>query len=55
MITHAEAERLRTMLSEIQLAVLEDMDVPPELAAPIVRLLSERGFRLVDELEGVVR
>jgi hypothetical protein len=49
------ADRLREMLSSFQLKVFCAEDVPEETRARIVNEISAEGFRVIDELEGVVR
>lgn len=55
-LDRASAERLRAMLGELQRAVLFDGLVAEEAAQnELVRRISEQGFRLIDDLAGVVR
>lgn len=54
-LTHDTAERLRDMLSSCQMKVYLATDVPDAAKERIVNEISETGFRLIDELEGVVR
>ena len=55
MITHAEAERLREMLGNLQFSIIGAGDITNATRERLVNLIGEHGFRLVDELEGVVR
>jgi hypothetical protein len=43
------------MLSEIQMTILEDGGIATESRNKLVHYISAKGFRLVDDLEGVVR
>jgi hypothetical protein len=57
MIDHDAAEKLRTMLSDIQQKALShaDADVAPRHSMGLVEYISQVGFQLVDEMEGVMR
>jgi hypothetical protein len=55
MIDHDAAEKLRTMLSDIQLKVMSHPDVESDHSMELVDYISQVGFRLVDEMEGVMR
>jgi hypothetical protein len=55
MIDHDAAEKLRTMLSDIQLKVMSHPDVESGHSMELVDYISQVGFRLVDEMEGVMR
>jgi hypothetical protein len=55
MIDHDAAEKLRTMLSDIQLKVISQPDAESGHSMELVAYISQVGFRLVDEMEGVVR
>jgi hypothetical protein len=56
MIDHDAAEKLRIMLSDIQQkAMSHAADVEPGHSLELVDYISQVGFRLVDEMEGVVR
>ena len=52
-ISHATAQKLRQMLGDIQLRCMKR--IPDPDGHEIVIFISERGFRLVDEMEGVIR
>jgi hypothetical protein len=54
-IPHDAATRLRVMLSELQLEVIESSDIGADAISRLVQKISNEGFRMVDELEGVVR
>lgn len=54
-IDHATAEQLRTMISELQRQVYLDPTIEPVTAERLVYAMSDRGFGLIDRLEGVVR
>lgn len=54
-IDHTTAERLRDMLASCQMKVYLASDIPDAVKERIVNEISAEGFRLVDELEGVVR
>jgi hypothetical protein len=55
MIDHDAAEKLRTMLSDIQQKALSHADVAPRHSMELVEYISQVGFQLVDEMEGVMR
>lgn len=55
MIDHTTAERLRDMLASCQMTVYLASDVPDDAKERIVNEISANGFRVIDELEGVVR
>jgi hypothetical protein len=55
MLDHTTAEEIRDMLSEIQMTILEDGGIATESRNKLVHYISAKGFRLVDDLEGVVR
>ena len=55
MIDHDAAEKLRTMLSDIHQKAMSHPDVGPGRSMELVAYISQVGFRLVDEMEGVVR
>jgi hypothetical protein len=55
MIDHDAAERLRMMLSDIQQKAMSHTDAEPSHSLELVDYISQVGFRLVDEMEGVVR
>jgi hypothetical protein len=54
-IDHDAAERIRTMLSDIQQKALSHADAKPGHSMELVEYISQVGFQLVDEMEGVVR
>ena len=54
-IDHETAEKLRAALSGIQEKCLSGTDAEPLNGLELVNYVSEVGFGLVDELEGVVR
>jgi hypothetical protein len=54
-IDHDAAEKIRTMLSDIQQKALSHADVEPRHSMELVEYISQVGFRLVDEMEGVMR
>jgi hypothetical protein len=53
-ITHATAEKLRQMLGDIQRESMRSI-ADTVIAFDMVEYISTRGFRLVDDLEGVIR
>jgi hypothetical protein len=55
MIDHDAAERLREMLSNIQRKAMSHADAEPGSSLELVQYISQVGFQLVDEMEGVVR
>lgn len=55
LISHAMAEMFRGVLGDIQGKILADPHVPKSSRENLVRYVSERGFKLVDALEGTVR
>jgi hypothetical protein len=55
MIDHETAERIRDLLSDLQLAIYTDAGVPEKTQEKLVMLISTEGFSLVDELENVIR
>ena len=55
MIDHDAAEKLRTMLSDIQQKAMSHPDAELGHSLELVDYISQVGFRLVDEMEGVVR
>jgi hypothetical protein len=55
MIDHEAAEKLRMMLSEIQQKAMSHADAEPGHSLELVNYISQVGFRLVDEMEGVMR
>ena len=55
MIDHDAAEKLRMMLSDIQQKTMSHADAEPGHSLELVDYISQVGFRLVDEMEGVVR
>jgi hypothetical protein len=55
MLDDKAAERLRTLLSDVQTAVYNESAIPEPLREKLVILISEKGFGLVDELQGVIR
>jgi hypothetical protein len=55
MIDHDAAEKLRTLLSDIQLKAMSHADAESGHSQELVEYISHVGFRLVDEMEGVVR
>jgi hypothetical protein len=55
MIDHDAAERLRKMLSDLQQRALSRADVEPDHSLELVDYISQVGFRLLDEMEGVTR
>jgi hypothetical protein len=55
MIDHDAAEKLRTMLSDIQQKAMSHNDVELGHSLELVDYISHVGFGLVDEMEGVVR
>jgi hypothetical protein len=55
MIDHDAAEMLRTMLSDIQQKAMSHADAEPRHSLELVDYISQVGFRLVDEMEGVMR
>ena len=55
MIDHDAAERLRKMLSDLQQKALSRADAEPDHSLELVDYISQVGFRLVDEMEGVTR
>ena len=55
MIDHDAAEKLRMMLSDIQQKAMSRADAEPGHSLELVEYISHVGFRLVDEMEGVVR
>ncbi len=55
MFDHETAEKLRTMLGSIQESVFDDSEIPEAATERLITLVSTKGFRLVDDLEGVVR
>ncbi len=54
-LDHASAERLRTMLSGLQAAILFDGSVGRIAAEALAEKISAEGFGLVDRLAGVIR
>lgn len=54
-ISHAIAEILRLALSKIQSDVLAADDIPEMTKFRLIAEISDGAFRLVDELEGVIR
>jgi hypothetical protein len=55
MIDSETADKLRVLLSNIQVAIYNETDVPERAQEKLLSLISAEGFQLVDELEGVVR
>jgi hypothetical protein len=55
MIDHDAAEKLRTMLSDLQQKAMTNAGVEPGHSLELVDYISQVGFRLVDEMEGVMR
>jgi hypothetical protein len=55
MIDNEAAERLRELLSNLQVTIYNESGVSEQSQEKLVNLISTRGFQLVDELEGVVR
>ncbi|MEA2790961.1 MAG: hypothetical protein QOG73_3367 [Acetobacteraceae bacterium] len=55
MMDDETADRLRALLGDLQAAVYNESGVPEEVQEKLVTLISARGFRLVDELQGAVR
>jgi hypothetical protein len=55
MIDHAAAEKLRSLLSDLQLKAMSHADAEPGNSLELVDYISQVGFRLVDEMEGVMR
>jgi hypothetical protein len=55
MVDHDAAEKLRIMLSDIQQKAMSHADVAPSHSLELVDYISQVGFRLVDEMEGVMR
>ena len=52
-ITHATAQKLRQMLGDVQ---EQCISVAPTSASELlVQFISARGFRLIDDMEGVIR
>jgi hypothetical protein len=52
-ISHATAEKLRQMLADVQ---EQCISVAPTSASELlVQFISARGFRLIDDMEGVIR
>ncbi len=54
-LDHASAERLRTMLGDLQAAILFDGTVGRIAAEALAEKISVDGFGLVDRLEGIIR
>ena len=54
MIDTQAAERLRTLLSDVQAALYNENAIPEPVREKLVVMISEEGFGLVDELEGVI-
>ncbi len=55
MIDRETADRLRAVLSNLQVAIYNESDVPEPAQEKLLDLISAEGFQLIDELEGVVR
>ena len=55
MIDHDAAEKLRIMLSDLQRKTMSRADAEPDHSLELVNYISQVGFRLVDEMDGVVR
>jgi hypothetical protein len=55
MIDSETADKIRALLSNIQVAIYNESDVPEQTQERLLSLISVDGFQLVDELEGVVR
>ena len=55
MIDHETAERLRALLSDLQIAIYNESGVAEQAQEKLATLISTEGFQLVDELQGVVR
>jgi hypothetical protein len=55
MIDHDAAEKLRTTLSDTQLKAMSQPDAESGHSMELVEYISQAGFRLVDEMVGVVR
>jgi hypothetical protein len=55
MIDSETAERLRALLSDLQVAIYNERGMAEQAQEKLATLISTRGFPLVDELEGVVR
>jgi hypothetical protein len=52
-ISHATAQKLRQMLGDVQ---EQCISVAPTSASELlVQFISARGFRLIDDMEGVIR
>lgn len=54
-IDHTSAERLREAFGDVQNMIIGLDRVPEETKLSLIIYISNRGFRLVDELEGVIR
>jgi hypothetical protein len=54
-IDNHAADKLRELLGNLQLAIYTESDVPEPTQEKLIALISTEGFRLVDELEGVIR
>jgi hypothetical protein len=55
MIDHDAAEKLRTMLSDLHRKATSHANAEPGNSLELVDYISQFGFRLVDEMEGVRR
>jgi hypothetical protein len=51
MIDIETAERIKTLLSDIQDAVYNESAIPEPVRDDLINLISDRGFGLVDELQ----
>lgn len=55
MIDSETADRLRALLSDLQVAIYNESELPEPWQEKLLGLISTEGFQLVDELEGVIR
>lgn len=54
-ISHAIADIMRRTLSKVQADILAADDIPEMTKFRLIAKISDEDFRLIDELEGVVR
>ena len=55
MIDSVTANKLRDELGDIQLEIIDKYGQDAHKAVELIEFISNRGFVLVDELEGVIR
>jgi hypothetical protein len=55
MIDNETADKLRTLLSDLQVAIYNETELPEPWQEKLLSMISTQGFQLVDQLEGVIR